>query len=122
MQRIETAEGVYYMYPHAIKRMESRGISLEQLVEALTHKVPLVILENKADTAHKRVRLRGKNGITLILKLPDHIITVWRYSREYSRSKRKEKENARGLSTQQENRKQKYRRKESRKRKRRRHN
>ena len=80
----------YVLSHHAIKRSESRNISLQDIKQAIENPN-----KNFQTVVHgEGYYLRGKNNIKLIFSLDKKVIvTVVRASREYSASKNRAKRN-----------------------------
>jgi len=84
---------VYNMPEHAARRMKNRKIAIEEVIEAIEDPKRAGRLHKRNKKDGKRLHILGKNGLTVIIALPNHVVTVYRYNRDYKTAKKKEKAN-----------------------------
>lgn len=96
-------EGITYKLTyHAKKRMGSRGVKMDELIEALenTKKITRQVAN---DLQEERRIIVGRNRVSVVVTLKNVIVTVYNFKKEFYRSKSKQKRN-----TKQRKLKQKY--------------
>lgn len=93
LKYIKTEYGTYKIGRHATLKMRRRKITTEEVVKALENQAHVVDMPPKTGQKRKRLRITGKNKVIVVVGLPNFIVTVYRFNRAYSISKKKEKAN-----------------------------
>ena len=78
---------VYKLTNHAKYRMEKRGVSIDDLVEALSN-IKARRPQYK-EGFEARVLLTGKNNVSAVTTISGVIVTVYNYKKQYYDSKNK---------------------------------
>lgn len=82
---------LYRLTEHARKRMEKRGVTTDELEEALSNIKTRRLQDREGNTG--RFLVTGRNKISAVVTHDNVIITVYPYCKEYKQSKGKSKFN-----------------------------
>ena len=78
---------VYKLTSHARYRMNKRKVSINDLIEALENIKK--VREHVKEGYETRKLITGRNNVSIVLTLENVIVTVYPFTKQYCKSKRK---------------------------------
>lgn len=84
---LQIGKDTYRLTAHAKHRMKKRGVSIDDLVEALQN-IKRVRKQVKEDS-EERILITGRNKVSCVVTDTNVIVTVYNYKKEYYASKNK---------------------------------